>query len=369
LVEGDYAVLQDPNLLKAVSQILQRSERQEEVAKLVDTFVDVGVLPQLANRNNQILYGRRGTGKTHVLRVLGTNLRHDHSKFVIYIDARVLGSTTQFSDPNSPMPVRCLALFRDILGELYNGLLEMVASLPPERSDRAFVLLSDLATIGTDSAHSWVPERRTLTDEQERARAEMAGVSIGGSGTPTAKASVDRRDAHKSGRSQTEVAEAIDRIYFPDVHGVLKSLLEAAGVHLYILLDEWSSLPEDVQPFLAEFVRRGLLPLSKVTIKIGALEYRSRFYAELNRQRIGFELGADISTATDLDDFYVFDRNPERISATYADVLFRHISAELPSDYLKDNYRVSGAAQLPSRLFTERAVFFSVLGCSPAGPG
>jgi Cdc6-like AAA superfamily ATPase len=104
-------MLQDPQLLRAVSQILQRSERQEEVSKLIETFVDVGVLPQLENRNNQILYGRRGTGKTHVLRVLGTRLAAaGHA--VLYIDARVLGSTTQFSDANIPMSTRCLAFQR-----------------------------------------------------------------------------------------------------------------------------------------------------------------------------------------------------------------------------------------------------------------
>jgi hypothetical protein len=33
----------------------------------------------------------------------------------------------------------------------------------------------------------------------------------------------------------------------------------------------------DVQPYLAEFLRRSPLPLSNVAIKIASLEYRSRF--------------------------------------------------------------------------------------------
>jgi DNA replication protein DnaC len=68
-------VVNDQLIMQAVSKILQRSERQADLQKLLGTFVDVGILPQLLNRNNQILYGRRGTGKTHVLRVLASRLK------------------------------------------------------------------------------------------------------------------------------------------------------------------------------------------------------------------------------------------------------------------------------------------------------
>jgi DNA replication protein DnaC len=93
-------MVQDEQLEKAVSRILQRSERQGDLQKILDTFVDVGVLPQLDNTNNQIFYGRRGTGKTHVLRVLGSRLSQHPNQAVLYIDARTLGSTAQFADPD-----------------------------------------------------------------------------------------------------------------------------------------------------------------------------------------------------------------------------------------------------------------------------
>ena len=112
-------MLQDPKLMAAVSRILQRSERQEDIRKLVGTYVDVGLLPQLNNINHQILYGRRGTGKTHVMKVLESELTKDRTNTVIYIDCRTLGSTSQFSDANIPIPRRCLSLFRDFLLCIY----------------------------------------------------------------------------------------------------------------------------------------------------------------------------------------------------------------------------------------------------------
>jgi hypothetical protein len=43
-------MIQDAAVMRAASQILQRSERQEDLTRLVHTFVDVGVLPQFENR-------------------------------------------------------------------------------------------------------------------------------------------------------------------------------------------------------------------------------------------------------------------------------------------------------------------------------
>lgn len=94
-------MIQNPELTKAVAAITQRSERQQDPQKLVGAFVDVGILAQIQNTNNQIIYGRRGTGKTHVLRVFGSQLK-PRNEIVCYIDARTLGSTSQFSDDTVP---------------------------------------------------------------------------------------------------------------------------------------------------------------------------------------------------------------------------------------------------------------------------
>jgi hypothetical protein len=51
----------------------------------------------------------------------------------------------------------------------------------------------------------------------------------------------------------------------------------------------------------------------------------------------------------------VFDRSPDQVTDTYADVLLKHLSSELSDAYLRDAYKVSGGRQLASRLFTERA--------------
>jgi len=349
-------MIQDAAVMKAVSQILQRSERQEDLAKLVHTFVDVGVLPQLENRNNQILYGRRGTGKTHVLRVLDSHLRESKRNTVLYIDARTLGSTAQFADISLPIGKRCLALFRDILGELHNALLEHVVEEPTTQANQALAALSNLVSVIVEGNAKQIPKAVTKSEEASQAEASGAGLGMTPAGI-TAEAKSEASSQTKTASVTEFIVEGDDRILFPDLHSYLSEVLKLADTELYLLLDEWSSLPEDVQPYLAEFLKRSVLPLPSAVVKIASLEYRSRFSISQGGRLLGFELGADVSTAADLDDYYVFDRNPDTITNAFANMLFRHLQSELPDDYLSDRYKVASGGHLASRLFTERETF------------
>ena len=61
----------------------------------------------------------------------------------------------------------------------------------------------------------------------------------------------------------------------------------------------WTSVKSssllDVQPYLAEFIKRSFLPLANVAVKIASLEYRSDFGVNTPNGVIGFEMGVDIS--------------------------------------------------------------------------
>jgi len=168
-----------------------------------------------------------------------------------------------------------------------------------------------------------------------------------------ASSAVSSRQSESVTRNET----IEEKIIFPDLNNTLNEVLKIADAKLYVLIDEWSSLPLDIQPYLSEFIKRGLVPLESVTLKISALEYRCRFTKTYEHGVIGFELGADVATAPDLDDYYVYDRNPEHLAEVYADMLLRHISSELPDEYLRDTHRIGNAKQFASRVFTESAVF------------
>lgn len=67
-------------------------------------------------------------------------------------------------------------------------------------------------------------------------------------------------------------------------------------------------------------------------------------------------MGADISAFLDIDDYYVYDRNPEAITDAFADMLVKHLNNELPAGYL-EGLGVKTGVDFASKLFTERKVF------------
>jgi hypothetical protein len=45
-------------------------------------------------------------------------------------------------------------------------------------------------------------------------------------------------------------------------------------------------------------------------------------------------MGADISAVLDIDDYQVYDRNPEAITDAFAAMLVKHLRNDLPEGYL-----------------------------------
>ena len=306
-------MLQDEWLIKSVSRIRLRSERQQDMQKLVGTFVDVGILPQLDNFNNQIIYGRRGTGKTHILRVLSSRLSEEKCNAVVYIDARTLGSTSQFSDYAVPLKYRCFSLFKDILAEIQKGLCDYIVNEPIKEKEVNSQALFELSKVMIEPVE---------------------------------------RHVHNN-------------IVFPDLHLSLKHLLEKFQVTLYILMDEWSSLPIDIQPYLAEFFKRSFFANSQIVVKIASLEYRSNFgIVQESRGILGFEIGSDISTALDIDNYYVYDRNPQKITDAFANMLYKHVRSELPDQYMESNHQISSSSKFISVVFTNKNILEELVRAS-----
>jgi hypothetical protein len=324
-------MLADAGLMRAVAGIKQRSEKQPDIAKLVESFVDVGVLPQLNNSNSQIIFGRRGTGKTHVLSVLGQELRKEPRNTVVFIDARNLGSTAQFTDETISLKTRCISLFRDMLGQIYNSLLEHIVDRPSTLAKQALEELDRLGSVVTDAIAHASEEQVTSRQKDTESTSQDARVVL--SDSPNASVGMGSTSAGELEITVARTLRSEDKVIFPALTGTISSILEKADTDLYILIDEWASLPLILQPYLAEFLKRSFLPHPRITVKLAALEYRSQFGIRKDRGAVlGFELGSDIAVSLDLDDYYVFDRNPSQVTSVFASLLQKHVTSELASD-------------------------------------
>lgn len=69
---------------RALNQIPKRAE-QRQAERLRDTFVDSGVSAALEAVDHQVLYGRRGTGKTHALSYLRSEVS-ERGDLAVYAD-------------------------------------------------------------------------------------------------------------------------------------------------------------------------------------------------------------------------------------------------------------------------------------------
>ncbi|MDB4916645.1 MAG: hypothetical protein JWM95_4289, partial [Gemmatimonadetes bacterium] len=112
----------DADTAHRANELTKRAEMNDPKA-LTETFVDAGPLfTLLSSVDHQILYGRRGTGKTHALKYLAETVR-SKGDIAIYVDMRVLGSTGGIlSDPSISLRERGTRLLVDVLAEVTDAL-------------------------------------------------------------------------------------------------------------------------------------------------------------------------------------------------------------------------------------------------------
>ena len=352
------ALIHDMVIAKACSGIIVRSEQQPEVHVLEQTFVDTGILPQVMNPNAQILYGRKGTGKSHLLRVLGATVHREVGSLAVYIDLRTLGSADLITDQSRSLSIRCVGLYRDLLSSIQYQLLDAATEPGRSTSGAGFEEISRLADVLRHLAGTVTEREITSELQSNESQGSRLGFSLSSHAVGVDLSATDKNSATaKVSNRYTETIE--ETLVFAEVAEALGRAISAMNIgRLWILLDEWSAIPPDVQPYIADFIKRTLLPVPHLTFKIAALENRSRFSLMTSQnQRVGFELGGDVQVSLDLDDYYVYDRAPSQVAASFAELLYRHLRAELPKDYLQDNYDIVTNDRLIACLFADERVF------------
>lgn len=340
---------------RTLSKIPKRAEKQE-VEVLHRTFSDSGVFDFLDTIDNQIVYGRRGTGKTHALNYLASEKRRA-GDLAVYVDLRTIGSPVGVSggEPAS-RAARATRLLIDTLTALHEELLS--AALDGEATgDEDFVTRANefLDAIGRVRIDGTVEVGQTNFEGSST----NAGVAISGSTAPVGSAKLSSSHSTKSSSETREDRAGVElpALYFGDVSKALRNF--AASLQhkrIWILLDEWSSVPEDLQPYLAEFLLRSLLPIKKLVVKIAAIEHQSTFRITQGSVSIGFEVGADISANVNLDDFMVYEGNEDRSVEFFSELFVRHVaSGEPPVPGIDPNVpsSVVSVAFADSRAFAE----------------
>jgi hypothetical protein len=343
----------------AFLRLIRRAEGQER-QKLVETFVDAApLMTLLSTPDHQVVYGRRGTGKTHALLYL-QDLQQRAGHIGVYLDMRTIGSTGGiYSDSSISIAERGTRLLADTLSAIHEGILEYALNNSNNIDlsgltaplDSLAEGVSEVAVIGSVEAESI---EAAAAGETQSATATIGSTGLAPSATLSVRSSQVASYGEQLRTRQTGVPR--NRVHFGRVGQAFKEVLKRIEPRrLWILLDEWSVVPLELQPYLADLLRRSLLPHRGVTVKIGAIDQRTRLHiASDNGEYIGIEVGADVTADLNLDDFMVFDNDSERATGFFQEMIFKHYQSV-------DDVDLTGGPQnafaLIAAAFTQRNAF------------
>jgi hypothetical protein len=345
----------------AFLKIAKRAERQDD-AVLAKTFVDFGaVTAALSSVDHHIIYGRRGTGKTHLLTVL-RKAQELSGTAALQIDMRNLGSAGGlYADPSLPTPQRATRLLVDVLSEIHSQLFALAISDDSKIDlsaigndlDELFDAHRSVKVVGTTSVETTAAAENSQNAE---AKIGLAGALTSASLASDFKASAAEKESVSAKRTVT--GSEVYRVNFGNIGNALRKVVgHLPGKRLWILIDEWSEIPLDLQPMLADLVRRAILPIKGITVKIAAIEQRSRFLTpDPGVGHIGIELGADIAMAVTLDEYMVFDNDESKAVNFFKSLIFKHTNAEFEDNNqppLKSENALISTAFTQSNAFDE----------------
>lgn len=325
------SILENQIIKEAIQGIALRTE-QEDPAEANESFYDCNVISHFMNANHQILQGRRGTGKTHILVVLKKRLEQ-RGRHCILFDCKASGSAADVSDISIPERHRMIQLMRDFLLSIHQDLrmyfkdaMYLDTEKSSEINDLLDFLFRECYTQGTTEEKyesNKGEEKNTRNINALNSRIEIA---------PLPKGILGLQDETQNNRSIKSSRKTTGRVYekvvFPNIFNCLNRLGEVSNTKFVILIDEWSNLPLDIQPHFAEFLRRCIMPSRFYTLKIAVVKGRTKYCIKDKRITYGFEIGADISVSLDLDTIYMYDRDPSKVFSDLYKILWTHLKAK-----------------------------------------
>ncbi|MFL6145046.1 MAG: hypothetical protein ACJ72N_24670 [Labedaea sp.] len=309
-------------------RIPRRAESTDRYT-LATTYVAAGSFAAMLNSaDHQILYGRRGTGKTHALLYLCA-LLEETGDLPVYLDLRTIGSAGGLYGDNSvSSSMRGTHLLVDTLEAIHEKLLTVAIEGEVANPEALLGALDALA----EAATAVKVVGQTESETRLEGSSESSGAAeVNLSAIPAARISTARRRTVAAESRLRRVGVEQRHVMFGPLHRALCRVAQAlAPTRLWLLLDEWSSIPLDLQPFLADLLRRSVLPVPGITVKIAAIERRSQFARPAaSGDYLGIEVGSDAASAVSLDDFMIFDHARSRAQEFFGQLFYNHASVRL----------------------------------------
>lgn len=365
---------------------LRLDERVDDKYNL-STFIPLVPFRTLSSPNAQIIFGRNGTGKTHLLKAFHQHCVENFETekvLPVYIDLKTFGlSSMGGSLELSHLIHRYYRLF---VNEIVETLTEFVNSTLTESllqkvlSSRVRVrrrgIKQRLAAISEILDARRIEEAmvkyvRKIETSVEDKSSIKGGLSVALSGfEPKIKA-----EAGLAAEETDRNKEAIELVYgglavvnYDEVRTALEEIIELSGARaICVLVDEWSSIELKIQPVLAEMIKKTLAVSDRISLKIVALKFLTRTSASVAAQEvIGLQPGIDIFPIVDLDELLCFDLDQQSVKDFLTLMLYQHCCAIEIS--LKKKNIVQFEHFICEHLFADSDAYLEIVRASEGNP-
>lgn len=344
-------------------QIAKRAERKDD-EYLVKSFVQLDhIFTLLKCEDNQIIHGRRGTGKTHLLKYL-KNKVYQKNEIVIEIDMRSLGSTGGiYADANININERATRLLSDTLCEIHQALLDEINENINCDISKTIPYLDNFIELSTNIAiEGAIAIEEMVGNSSENKNSHNVTLSA----VPSLKinSNASKIATESSSSKSTSTGREKLKLHFGAITKVLHQITKLMpNKKIWILIDEWSELPLDLQPFIADALKKILFAIPTLIIKIASIEHRSKFRATHNGLNIGLEISSDASTSINLDEFMVFDNDKAKAMNFFKELIHRHCLA-----LDEENVCSESSQKFITETFTQNSVFEEFVRASEGIP-
>lgn len=326
---------------EAIASAIRKNEgasvRSEDLQHYETFFVDSVNLAILEGNENQLIYGRRGTGKTLLLGTLTARINSNQDRTAaFYLTASDYAEGFRRKTKLS-LVEQANAYFHSFVERLSQKLFDYIASTLEDQQQ--------LTLLGLDGDQNKARRKRIADNLLRLIDAASVGASSLQS-TDVAKMRVRLNELVESGTLdqdmisdmlQTEADSLVSARYVEFNPTKVKELLieivsDLKLDYIVVLIDEWMHLKRGQVEF-AERLRQCLFGTDRISVKIAADQYQGRFNnAAMGQNLRGLEIGGDIMVKIDLD--YPF-RGP-RSNELFTEALYRrllHLEPELQSHF------------------------------------
>lgn len=356
-------------IFDAIVSLKHRSEK--ELSSYFKSYVPVLPISSMLNTNTQVLYGRNGTGKTHIFSCVTEYCCNNYlqEKVVpIYIDMRKIGLTRISKEFTHEEIV--LIFYKKIITQIFQQLNIFFENQSKHSLvklfDKKFLTKSSLIKKSIknirkslsfnnidESISTYVKKIREQYEQNENIKISphvRIPSTIG-------KINIDGESKGSSLRGE-DIELVIKGMHSIDIENIvaeIENILEVLeSKSMMVMIDEWSQIALPLQPLLAEMFRKSLCTSNKISLKFAGLKYVTKFSTNVDNipQRIGLQAGIDITELADLNRIFTYDIDHGAVKVYLTLIMLHHLIEEIFYKLKEAKPEISHLRMLNKDLYT-----------------